>query len=228
MLESDRAAAAFEELRAGIAPQIRRPAEATIQRLSVRRRRRRMRAVASGMAAMMAVAFAVSVQRFEPPVTPTPSGKPSATAEPTAEPTPTPAMSESPSSDPASAPPVGQPSSGQCSTRGVLRPGAPSGDFSVYTVKLINVVCPGVRVRVLWATYSATDYSTPSEVQTLYRQGTVYLDRDRTTLTFPLASPATCWRGYVGYGNVSAPSVINGPVPPGNDLGNLGSMSHNC
>jgi hypothetical protein len=221
MREPDRAFDAFEELRSGVARHLRRPAVEAIYRLSHRRRRRRMRTVAAVLAAVMvATAWAASIQRPEPSITPlpTPSTQPSEQATASAEPTATPSH--------ASAEP--QSPSETCSTRANVRPSGPAQDFSTYRVYLVNVLCLGVQVRVVWATYAVTDNGKPTEVQTLYRQGAVYLDRDHTAVTFALGRPVGCWRGYVGYGNVTPPAVINGPGPPGNDLGNLGAMMNNC
>jgi hypothetical protein len=218
MREPDRAFYAFEELRSGVAQQLHRPAVDAIYRLSHRRRRRRVRTVAAVLAAVMATAWAASIQRPEPSITPlpTPSAEPSSPATASAEPTATPSPAEP------------QSTSETCSTRGDVRPSGPAQGFSTYRVYLVNVLCPGVRVRVVWATYAVTDNGKPTMVQTLYRQGEVYLDRDHTAVTFPLGRPVGCWHGYVGYGNVTPPAVFNGPGLPGNDLGNLGSMMDNC
>ena len=220
MPEPDRAFDAFEELRSGVARQLHRPAVEAIYRLSRRRRRRRVRTVAAVVVALMATAWAASIQRPEPSITPvpTPSTEPSTQATASAEPTAT----------PSSAPAAPQSPSENCSTRANVRPSGPPQGFATYRVYLVNVLCPGVQVKVVWATYAVTDNGTPTEVQTLYRQGVVYLDRDHTAVTFALGRPVGCWYGYVGYGNVTPPGVINGPGLPGNDLGNLGSMMANC
>jgi hypothetical protein len=220
MREPDRAFDAFEELRSGVARQLRRPEVEAIYRLSHRRRRRRVRTIAAVLAAVMATAWAASTLRPEPPITPlpTPSTQPStqatASAEPTATPSQAPAEPQSPRE--------------KCSTRADVRPSGPPPDFSTYRVYLVNVLCPGVRVMVVWATYAVTDNGKPTAAQTLYQQGVVYLDRDHPAVTFALSRPAGCWRGYVGYGNTTPPGVINGPGPPGNDLGNLGAIMDNC
>jgi len=224
MREPDRAFDAFEELRSAVARQLRRPSVEAIYRLSHRRRRRRARVVAAVLVALMATVWAASVQRPQPSIAPlptplpTPSTQPSTQANPSAEPTATPSQ----------APAEPQSPSEKCSTRADVQPSGPSSDFSTYRVYLVNVLCSGVRVSVAWATYAVTDNGKPTAVQTLYRQGVVYLDRDHTAVTFALGSPAGCWRGYVGYGNVTPPSVINGLGLPGNDLGNLGAMMDNC
>jgi hypothetical protein len=213
-------ATAFRDFKAGVAPRVRRPTIETIQRLARRRRRRRHGLATSGVVALMVLGAGLLLQGPHPAATPLPSNSATPTASAPTSPDPGPTATESA--------PASQAPSEQCSTEATVRPSGPIGsDFHAYKVYLLDPVCPGVRVRVLWATYSVTNFQTPGEVQTLYRQGTVYLDRDHSTLTFPMERPPGCWRGYVGYGNVSAPSTINGSQPIFGNA-NIGSMALNC
>ncbi|MBY8874191.1 hypothetical protein K7640_20390 [Micromonospora sp. PLK6-60] len=132
----------------------------------------------------------------------TPTRRPTATRSTTAPATRRPTATTSPTP---SCTPAGVVDVVQVFTDGVVKVAARTGG------DVTDLLCPGERVRVLWATYRRT----ADGGATLYRSEVRYLDRSAPTWTMRLALSGACgdsW--YVVAGNWSIPRTLKPGVVP--------------
>ncbi|KAB1915510.1 hypothetical protein [Micromonospora sp. AMSO31t] len=202
------------------------------------RPRRRWLLPAAGLAAAVAVAFAVVAVTGPGPERPAaravaaPTSLPPSTETATPSAVPVPA---SPTATPARAStPTRRPAPARSTTGAAPRPRATTRTprpsctragvvdvVQVFTDGVVKVaartdgewtdqLCPGERIRVFWATYRRT----ADGGATLYRSQVRYLDRSSPTWTMHLVTPDTCGPWYVVSGGASIPQTLKPGVVP--------------
>ncbi|HEX5540683.1 MAG TPA: hypothetical protein VFX60_03850 [Micromonospora sp.] len=173
-----------------------------------------------------------------PTATDTPTAAPTATDSPSAEPTVT--RTVTPTANPTTTVrPSRQPAPTRSTSGATQRPSTtttthkpkpactPAGVVDVVQVvtygvakvaartdgKMGDQLCPGERIRVFWATYSATSDGGAK----LYRSQVRYLDHSQPTWTMTLELPGNCGDSYyVVRGNATIPQTLKpGEVPFG-------------